>query len=55
MVTLLFVAVVILRMYLDTVDAINVTFITIADWYYSIFAFCVSVAGAVCRRSCKSC
>ena len=40
----LFVAVVILRMYLDTVGAINVTFITIADWYYSIFAFCVSVA-----------
>ncbi|MCI9641191.1 MAG: DUF2975 domain-containing protein [Eubacterium sp.] len=44
MVTFLFVAVVILRMYLDTVGAINVTFITIADWYYSIFAFCVSVA-----------
>ena len=44
MVTFLFVAVVILRMYLDTVGAINVTFITIADWYYSIFEFCVSVA-----------
>ena len=44
MVTFLFVAVVILRMYLDTVGAINVTFITIADWYYSIFAFCVAVA-----------
>lgn len=43
-VTILFVAVVILRMYLDTVGAINVYFITIADWYYSIFAFCVAVA-----------
>ena len=43
-ITVTFVAVVILRMYLDTVGAINVTFITIADWYYSIFAFCVSVA-----------
>lgn len=44
MVTFLFVAVVIFRMYLDTVGAINVYFITIADWYYSIFAFSVAVA-----------
>ena len=43
-VMILFVAVVILRMYLDTIGAVNVEFITIADWYYSIFAFCVSVA-----------
>lgn len=44
MVSFLFVAVVILRMYLDTIGTIRVTFISIADWYYSIFAFCVAVA-----------
>lgn len=43
-VTVLFVAVVIIRMYLDTVGAVDITFITIADWYYSIFVFCVAVA-----------
>lgn len=44
LVTFLFVAVVIIRMYLDTVEIVNIINISIFDWYYSALIFCVAVA-----------